>query len=173
LWLRPDRDIVDQAARKNLFAKAARAAVRVPDGLADQVERLLARRCLELLGLACRAGQAVAGFEKVQAWLAANRVGLLLAASDAGADGRRKLVGAMKRDVPVVAVFSGAELAGALGRSAAVAHVAVAPGGVADRLAREAARLVGLRAGSAPGATPDATGDEDRGGGRAGGRQQH
>lgn len=145
LWLCADRDIVRRAAQKNLFAKAARAAVTVPDGLAEQVEGLLARRCLDLLGLARRAGQAVAGFEKVQGWLAADRVGLLLAASDGGADGRRKLGGAARRDVPVVALFSGAELAGALGRDGVVAHAAVAAGDIAERLAREAGRLAGLR----------------------------
>jgi hypothetical protein len=177
LWLRADRDIVTRAARKNLFAKAAGAAVTVPDGLVEQVERLLARRCLELLGIACRAGQAVAGFEKVHGWLAADRVGLLLAASDGGADARRKLAGVTRREVPLTTAFSGAELAGALGRGAAVAHVAVASGRVAERLAQEAKRLAGLRGtglqGAGAGGMPQAADGDFGGGGGADGPRQH
>jgi predicted RNA-binding protein YlxR (DUF448 family) len=169
LWLRADRDIVTRAVRKNLFAKVAGTAVKAPDDLAEQVERLLARRCLELLGLARRAGQAVAGFEKVHGWLAAGRVGLLLAASDGGADARRKLASAARGDVTVVAAFSGAELAGVLGREAAVAHVAIAPGGIARRLAQEARRLAGLRGLRAAGAAEGTIG----GGGGVEGPRQH
>jgi uncharacterized protein len=163
LWLRADRDIVGQAVRKNLFARAARRTVTVPADLAGQVERLLARRCLDLLGLARRAGQAVAGFEPVQAWLAAGRVGVLLAASDGAADGRRKLRAAGRRpggrDLDPVELFTGAELGAALGRDGAVAHVAVAQGRIADRLMVEARRLTGLRGVTAidhsQGARPD------------------
>lgn len=175
LWLRPERDIVTRAVRRNLFAKAAGAAVKAPDDLAEQVERLLARRCLELLGLARRAGQAVAGFEKVHGWLAADRVGLLLAASDGGADARRKLLDRARREVPVISVFSGAELAGALGRDAAVSHVAIASGGVADRLAQEARRLAALRGLADAGAAqaPLAAQERTGGGGGAGSPRQH
>ena len=63
LWLTARRDMMEVARSKKLFARAARCAVRAPDGLADQVEALLARRCLELIGLARRAEAAVAGFE--------------------------------------------------------------------------------------------------------------
>ncbi len=151
LWLRADRDIVALAARRNLFARAARRPVVVPAGLVDQVERLLTRRCLDLLGLARRSGLAVAGFEAVQAWLSAGRVGVLLAASDGGAEGQRKLRAAARRrqgcDPAPVTLFTGAELAAALGRDAAVAHAAVAPGRIADRIAAEAGRLAGLRFG--------------------------
>jgi predicted RNA-binding protein YlxR (DUF448 family) len=152
LWLRADRDILALAARKNHFAKAARRAVTVPPGLPEQVERLLTRRCLDLLGLARRAGFAVAGFEPVQSWLAAGRVGVLLAASDGAADGRRKLQTTARQagqDLAPVALFAGAELGAALGRDGAVAHVAVAPGRIADRLRAEAGRLAGLRGGGA------------------------
>ncbi|MBX6320371.1 MAG: RNA-binding protein [Rhodospirillaceae bacterium] len=151
LWLRADRDIVALAARRNLFAKAARRPVAVPAGLMDQVERLLTRRCLDLLGLARRSGLAVAGFEAVQAWVSAGRAALLLAASDAGSEGQRKVRAAARcrqgREPAVVALFTGAELAAALGRDAAVAHAAVAPGRIAERLAAEARRLAGMRFG--------------------------
>ncbi|MGL1180861.1 hypothetical protein ACSTLD_24360, partial [Vibrio parahaemolyticus] len=73
---------------KGGFSRAARRSVTVPTDLAETVEALLERRCLNLIGLARRAGQAVAGFEKVREALQHGRVALLLAAADGAADGR-------------------------------------------------------------------------------------
>src|SRR3546814_9554818 len=80
-----------KACARNLFAKAAKRHVRVPEDLAVQVERLALRRCLDLLGLARRAGAVVAGFEKVRAALRAGEVGLLVQAADGADDGRQKI----------------------------------------------------------------------------------
>ena len=95
IWLSADRDSIDTARKRKLFARAARQAVTVPDALADDVERLLLDRCLRRLGLARRAGEAVAGFEKVADWLRRGgdreRGGLLLGARDGAADGKGKL----------------------------------------------------------------------------------
>lgn len=143
LWLTARRDIIELAAAGKHVARAARRNVIVPDDLADRVEGLLARHCLELIGLARRAGEAVAGFEKARAWLRAGRAGVLLAASDGAADGRGRMRG-MAPGLPVVDVLSGAELGAAWGRERVV-HAAVAPGGLTTRLLREAARLEGLR----------------------------
>jgi predicted RNA-binding protein YlxR (DUF448 family) len=143
LWLSAGRDMVNTAAAKGLFAKAARRAVDVPPDLADRVEALLARRCLDLLGLARRAGEAAGGFEKARAWLAAGTVGVVVTAADGAADGRRKLL-AGAPEVPVVALFGAADLAAATGRDHVV-HVAVREGRIAERLRREAARLAGFR----------------------------
>ena len=62
-----------------------------PD-LADRIAALLTRRCLELVGLARRAGQAVAGFEKVKAALERGDVALLLQAADGSPEQRAKLM---------------------------------------------------------------------------------
>ena len=143
LWITARRDIVERAVTKRLLARAVGAEITVPPDLADRIQALLARRCLDLLGLARRAGQAVAGFEKVKAALERGDVALLLQAADGSPEQRAKLTprgGA----IPVVALFSGAELAEALGREVAV-HVAVRKGGIADRLARDSARLAGFR----------------------------
>lgn len=145
LWLSAARDVVDTARAKGLFAKAAQARVEVPADLADRVEALLLGRCESLLGLARRAGQLVAGFEKVREWLAKGKAGLLVEAADGAADGRTKLAGAAG-DLPRIEVLRAAEMARALGREHVV-HVAVAPGGLADGLRREAARLAGFRKG--------------------------
>ena len=83
LWLSPSRKIVKRACAKAAFARVARRAVASPDDLDDQVERLLAGRLMDGLGLARRAGQAVAGYEKVRAFLRRGPVRVLFTAADA------------------------------------------------------------------------------------------
>jgi hypothetical protein len=143
LWIAARRDIVERAVTKRLLARAAGAGVSAPPDLADRIQALLARRCLELLGLARRAGQAVAGYEKVKAALGRGNVALLLQAADGSREQRAKLAAGVGA-VPTVALFSGAELAEIFGREVAV-HVAVTKGGIADRLARDCGRLAGFR----------------------------
>ena len=147
LWLSPRREHLERACARNLFARAAKAPLRVPEDLPARVEKLLSRRCLELIGLAKRAGQAVSGYQRVASLLASGGVAVLLAAVDTAEDGRRKLRAAARTQNPaprVVEVFTAEELGRALGQ-AARAHVAIAPGSFAARLAMEAARLSGLR----------------------------
>ena len=143
LWLSAERDVVNTASSKNLIARGLRTkAVAAPD-LADQVERLLARRCLDFLGLARRSGAAIAGFERVRALLQSGAAAVLVAAADGADDGRRKLI-AVARDVPLVTLFTADELAGALGRERVV-YAALKKSGVADRFVIETARLAGFR----------------------------
>jgi hypothetical protein len=143
MWLEARRQALELALEKQSFARAAKRRVRVEPDLAERVEGLLAGRCLEGLGLARRAGQAVTGFERVRAALRASEVALLLAASDAADDGRRKLA-ALAGDCRQVTLFSRAELSLALGRENVV-HAALLPGGLADRLALDVERLAGFR----------------------------
>ena len=137
------RDVVNTASAKNLFSKAARRKVSVPPDLADRIERLLLRRCLELIGLARRAGQAMAGFEKVRGELKAGRGAVILAASDGSADGRDK-IRALATGKALVAVLRSDELGAAFGRGHAV-HALLAPGRLAARLLVETSRLAGFR----------------------------
>ncbi len=143
MWLSASRDVVDKALAKNAFARAARRAVTVPGDLAGMLEMLLVRRCIEILGLARRAGQIEAGFDQVRAVLAKSPRGLLIEASDGAQDGRGKLR-ALARQLPVVEVLSGEELGAAFARERFV-HILLAPGRLADRLQAEAGRLSGFR----------------------------
>lgn len=157
LWLSPRRDMIDKACTRNLFARAAKSAVHVPEDLGMLVERLLGVRCLELISLAKRAGQLVAGHDKVKSWLTAGKVGLLIQAADAAEDGRSKLRAlgrAVTPGLPVLELFDAEQLGRTLGRPASV-HIAVAPGGFADRIAAEAARLASVRHGELE--APDGT----------------
>jgi predicted RNA-binding protein YlxR (DUF448 family) len=142
LWLCPSRDVVNTACAKNAFARAARQKVTVDTALADRIEQLFAKKCVDLLSLARRAGQAVAGFEKVRAQIDEGAE-VILAARDGAADGKAK-VAAKADGVPVYSVLDAAEIAAAFGRDHAV-HAAVAPGGLAQQLSRNLRRLEGFR----------------------------
>lgn len=143
LWLTPRRDIVERAVAKRVFARAARRPVAAPPELADRIEGLLARRCSDLLGLARRAGLAVAGFDRVSDAVRRGRVEFLLCALDGAEGGRRKLA-ELGRGLPSASVLTAAELGAAFGRERIV-HAAVG-GGLGRRLVIDLSRLAGMRA---------------------------
>lgn len=148
MWLSAERGAVRTALAKNLFAKAARGQVTAETDLPDRLEAMLVARCLDLVGLARRAGGVVAGFDQVADWLRRGKAALVLDARDAAEDGRRKVRamarGAAGGGVPVVEAFDRAELGRAIGRDEVV-HVALAAGGVERRLVTELRRLRGFR----------------------------
>jgi hypothetical protein len=135
---------VGKAVAKRVFARAARRQVVVPPELADRIEALLARRCRDALGLARRAGMAVAGFERVGEAVRRGNAALLLFARDGAEASRRRMAGAA-RAVPSAAVLDASELGGAFGREM-VAFVAVGPGPLCSRLLIDLERLAGFRA---------------------------
>lgn len=143
MWVTARRDLLEQAVAKNLFARAARAGVKPSPDLADTVTVLLARRCVELLSLANRAGLTVAGYEKASAALRAGKAALLLTAADStGQDAAALRRSAGKLAAP--AVLNAAELGQVFGREASV-NVAVRPGALTGQLQRELNRLAGFR----------------------------
>ncbi len=150
LWLRAERDIVDKACSANLFAKASGENVVQPSGLSDRLEGLLAARCLDLVGLARRAGQAVAGYEKIRRALSETSGtrgdgAVLVLASDGSTDECRKIM-AFAPGALVVRAFDGAELGAVFGRDRVV-YVVVSRGPFADRIGGEVRRLQGFRSG--------------------------
>jgi len=146
LWLTAARDIVERARVKGRFSKAAGMPVSVAEDLADRVERLLARRCLDLVGLARRAGKAVAGHGKVRAMLAGGDAALLVLARDGSPEGVARMRAAAG-GIEVVDLFTGDELGRVFGRENTV-FAAIAGGALATRLADEAYRLAGFRGGA-------------------------
>ncbi len=147
LWVEARRESVETAARKNLFARAARARLTVPADLADQVERLLARRCLDLLGLARREGVLISGFEKAAAAIRAGQAAWLIEAADGSADGRGKLLsiaGRTQNPPRVCGAFGVEDLSLALGLENAI-HTVLLAGRRAGRWTDEVGRLAGFR----------------------------
>jgi predicted RNA-binding protein YlxR (DUF448 family) len=151
LWVTATREALDQAVARHAFSKAAKQSVKVAPDLADRVVELAKREVAELLGLARKSGQLVAGFEKVEAALRAGKVRVLVAASDGAADGRGKLARLAGSGVEICAPLTAAELAQALGREHAV-HAAIKAGGIAEKTIIAARRFVALTQGPEAGA---------------------
>lgn len=143
IWVSADRAALQTAAKKRLFARAARAPVGVPPDLAEQVEAALVRRLVETIALARKAGAAVAGYEKVRDWLARGQAAVLVQAGDGSERGRAKLRPPGGPESHVTCL-SGRELGMAFGRENVV-HAALAAGGLCGRVVEDAARLARLR----------------------------
>jgi predicted RNA-binding protein YlxR (DUF448 family)/ribosomal protein L30E len=148
IWLSARRDVIETARAQGVlgraFARAARGPVIVPPDLPVMLEAVLGRRIGELLGLARRAGQAVAGFEKAREWLRTGRARLILQASDGSAAERARFLAGSGEQITVLDPLPAAALGRVFGRDHVV-HVAVAPGRLGERLAIEATRHEGLR----------------------------
>jgi uncharacterized protein len=156
MYLSADRALIDKAAKKNLFSRAARQAVKVPDGLADLVEVLITHRVVELLSMARKAGDAVTGYEKVKDWLVKGQAATLIQASDGSERGKTKLH-APDGANGFVGCLTAGEIGLAFGRERAI-HAALAAGGLRTRVVEEAAKLAGLR-----GHLPTRAGGDDGG----------
>jgi hypothetical protein len=144
IYVAASRAAIDKAARKGLFARAAKAPVTAAPDLADLVEALLARRLVELVSLARKAGEAVTGFEKVKDWLEKGQAAVLLQAADGSDRGKAKLW-PPEGEGTFFDCLTAAELGLSFGRERAI-HAALSAGGLTTRVVGEAARLAGLRA---------------------------
>ena len=96
----------------------------------------------------------VAGFEKVKGWLQNGTAAVLVTASDAAEDGRRKLRG-LSAGLQDVDLFTSDQLSLALGRGNVI-HAALRDGGLARRFVAEVNLLAGYRHGEAPMGRPSA-----------------
>ncbi len=147
-WIGAERDLVEKAMRKGLFARAAKGSVRVADTLVDDLERLLTRRAIDTLGFARRAGEIVGGFEKVVDKLERGVVAALLEAVDGAPDGHRKMMARLKAaqgygligEVSVLRPLYAREMGLALGR-AHVIHAALIKGRMVEKALADLARL--------------------------------
>ncbi|HEY2660281.1 MAG TPA: RNA-binding protein [Caulobacteraceae bacterium] len=147
LWVAADRASVETAARKGGFSRSAKAKLSAPSDLADQVEGLLRARILNGLGLARRAGDLTFGFEGVSSAIAGGKAAWLIEASDAAADGRRKLQQIARRlEKPprLLGAFDSEELSLALGLGNVI-HLVFLAGRGAKSWTIDVERLSGFR----------------------------
>ena len=167
-WVTAERTYIDEAARKNLFARAFKAKVSLPPDLGSMVDRLLTQSALGSIGLARKAGQLVLGAAKVETSVRTGKALLVLHAHEAAPDGVRKIDQARRAvvwqegpSIPAYKLFSEAELGLALG-GANVIHAAVLAGDTGKAVLKRVVALDRYRGGS-----PDermavaATGDHD------------
>ncbi len=144
IWVSALAGAVETAAKRGHFNRAAKMRVRATPGLAVQVEDLLVRKLTDLMALARKAGQAVAGREKTLAALSTGEAELLVQAKDGSLRERSGLRPPKGEDSRVTCLL-GHELGMAFGRDRVI-HAAVLAGGLADRIGNEARRLRGFRA---------------------------
>lgn len=137
------RGVIAQAAKRKLFARAARAPVTVPEDLEGMVHDLLTRRVIELIALGRKAGQAVAGYEKVREWLMKGTAVVLVQAADGSERGKAKLRPPAGEGRHITCLSAG-EIGLAFGREHVI-HAALAAGGLSARVVEEAAKLARLR----------------------------
>ncbi len=146
IWVGASRETVAEAVRRNVFSRGLKRPLKPDSGLPDLVAARLGEHALGRLGLARKAGQAVAGFAKVEAAVSRGEVAGLVIAADAAEDGVRKMHQALRRGfgdavpVPVIRLFSAAELGLAIGRPDVI-HAAVLRGPAGVSFVEAAIRL--------------------------------
>ena len=139
VWVTARRDMVEEAVKRRLFARAFKAEVKVRRhprrGHRD-------RRCGRICARACRSptrpARSSRGFAKVESAIAEKPVVALIHAAEAAEDGRRKLANQLRKRLgeaisgfPVIQDLSNDELDLALGRSHVI-HAALVAGAGSD-----------------------------------------
>lgn len=157
IWVSAMMASVETAVNRGHFSRAAKMRVQAPSDLAAQVEGLLVRKLTDLIAMARKAGQAVAGREKSLAALTAGEAELLVQAMDGSLRERSGLRPPKGEDSRVTCLL-GHELGMAFGRDRVI-HAAVLAGGLADRIGIEARRLKGFRAEADQQRSSDVAGD--------------
>ena len=142
VWVAADRAALEKAVAKKLFARGLKQTVTVPEGLVTEVERQLARRVVDLISMARKSGDAVAGYEKVKSWLDTEQAKTLIQAVDGSGRGKTKL--STPHFGNYIGWLTADELGQAFGRQTVI-HAALASGGLGQRVVEEAQRLRGVR----------------------------
>ncbi len=143
IWITCSRDAVELAEKKGLFARSAKRKVKVKDGLVSEIEMLLRRRCLDLLGLSRKSGDLVVGFAKVEKALKTGKAAVLIAGKDGSEDGRKKLRN-MAGKHSLIEFFTIDELSRSLGRDNVVHAMLARNSGLAKKFLAETEKLAGF-----------------------------
>jgi hypothetical protein len=151
VWVIAACDRVNEAVKRQAFARALKGAVMVPPDLATRVEDMLERDALQSLAMINKAGQAVTGGAKVAAAIEGDAIAAIVQARDGAPDGARKLRQALSRRFGDAAsrpqwveLFDSCQLDLALGR-ANVIHAALKTSAVSKAFLARCRRLATYR----------------------------
>ena len=142
IWVSAERGVLEKAVAKRMFSKGAKRQVNVPEGLVALTEAAMLNRLQDAIGMARKAGLAIAGYEKVKIMLDRGEAQVLLQACDGSERGKGKL--STPEGGRWIGFLTADELGRAFGRDRVI-HAAVASGTLARRIVEEAARLQGIR----------------------------
>jgi uncharacterized protein len=161
-WVTATREALETAVKRGAFARAFKAAVKPGPDLVQDVEKLLVKRAMDMLGLAKRSGDLILGFETVRDQIRSAPPACVIEASDGAEDGRGKVLGLLRAAhdprpgdagykeapkgpiIPVVGCFSAGELGMALGRDRVI-HACLKQGRPAQAWMADVVRLAGFR----------------------------
>lgn len=152
VWVTADRAHLEAAIKSNAFQRSLKHPVRADAGLAELVDRLLLKLALDALSFTNKAGALVLGFERVQDAVSGSKAIAIVHASDAAADGVRKLGGRGKTATgdtsapKTIDCFSNEQLSLALGRPNVV-HAALFEAPAARNFIEQTGRLLRFRSG--------------------------
>jgi uncharacterized protein len=156
VWVDLNRARLEEAVKRNVFAKSMKRQVKPAADLVERIEAQLVKRLLDSLSLANKAGSVTPGFAQVESALDANKVEALFHGSDGAVGGREKLdrkltaiMTAQAKPVVIVTELTIDQISLAIGRSNVV-HAALSHGGATTRLLEEARRLQRFRASPEP-----------------------
>ena len=152
VWVELSRGRIEEAVRRNVFAKSLKRPVIAAADLPQRVEMLLVKRVLDALSLANKAGLVIPGFAQIDAALEAGNVAGLLHGRDAAQGGRDKLdrkfdaISQARDYAPRICdELTIDQMSLAIGRSNVV-HAALISGGATTRLLDDVERLKRFRA---------------------------
>ena len=151
------RALVDQAVKKQLFARALKSGVKALPELGAQVDRLLVSQMTGMMNMARKASQFVSGTMKVDNAVRSGAALAVFHATDAAADGVRKISQARKawmltmdepEEIPAFQLLSFEEMQELMGDNAFIHAVALA-GQAGEGVVKRAKLLETYRGGNA------------------------
>lgn len=154
--VKADRELVEKAVKKNIFARALKKDVKPAADLAQQVDRLLVMQLTGMMNMARKAGQFVSGTMKVDNAVRSGAALAVFHATDAAADGVRKIAQARKawammmdepEEPPAFRLMSYEEMQELMGDNAFIHAVALA-GQAGEGVVKRAKLLETYRGGS-------------------------
>jgi predicted RNA-binding protein YlxR (DUF448 family) len=154
-WVKGERTIVDKAIAKKLFSRALKADAKAGPDLGEELDRLLAAQLGGMMNMARKAGQFITGSTKVDQAVRSLAALAVFHATDAAADGVRKIDQARKAasflrddemEIPSFKLFSESELEGLLGQNAFI-HAAALAGQAGEGVVKRAIMLEKYRGG--------------------------
>ncbi|MEE6207990.1 MAG: hypothetical protein VZR95_08055, partial [Alphaproteobacteria bacterium] len=123
--------------KKNPLNKILHTNVIIAPELPQMVDQILAKKCLDAVNLARKAGDLILGFEKVKDIITKGKAAFVIEATDAGDDGKQKIA-TIAKDLEKFSLYDVATLSEALNRENTV-YFAVAKSQISD-MVREAFR---------------------------------
>lgn len=133
--VKASRKLVDQAVKKQLFARALKTDVKALPELGAQVDRLLVAQLAGMMNMARKAGQFISGTMKVDDAVRSGRAIAVFHATDAAGDGIRKITQARTavkymmdegEEIPAFQLMSYDEMQALIGDNAFIHAVALA-----------------------------------------------